>query len=114
MKAITPIKILFICGRNQRRSPTAEQIFRDDPRMSIRSAGVSDSSKRRLKENDLHWADLVLVMEPKYAARIRFQFPGDSVPPIRSLDIPDDYEFMDAELIELLKTAVEHELAQTP
>lgn len=109
-----PIKILFVCGRNQRRSPTAEQIFRDDPRMSVRSAGVSDSSKRRLKENDLHWADLVLVMEPKYSARIRFQFPGESIPPIRSLDVPDDYEFMDAELIELLRTAVEHELSKTP
>lgn len=113
LKTTTPIKVLFVCGRNQRRSPTAEQIFRTDPRMSVRSAGVSDSSKRRIKENDLFWADLVLVMEPKYASRIRFQFPGESVPPIRSLDIPDDYEFMDAELIELLKTAVEHELAQT-
>jgi len=108
-----PLKILFVCGRNQRRSPTAERLFRDDPRLSVRSAGVSESSKRRIKENDLFWADLVLVMEPKYAARIRFQFPAESVPPIRSLDIPDDYENMDAELIELLKTAVEHELTQT-
>lgn len=113
MNATTPIKILFVCGRNQRRSPTAEQLFRDDPRMAVRSAGVSESSKRRIKENDLHWADLLLVMEPKYAARIRFQFPAESIPPIRSLDIPDDYKFMDAELIELLKTAVEHELSKT-
>jgi len=109
-----PIKILFVCGRNQRRSPTAERLFRDDPRMSARSAGVSESSKRRMRENDLHWADLVLVMERKHAARIRFQFPAESIPPMRSLDIPDDYEFMDAELIELLKTAVDQELSKTP
>jgi predicted protein tyrosine phosphatase len=107
----TPIKVLFVCGRNQRRSPTAERIFKDDPRLAVRSAGVSESSRRRVKENDLFWADLVLVMEPKYAARIRFQFLGDSIPPMRSLDIPDDYEYMDAELIDLLKTAVEHELS---
>ena len=81
--------------------------------MSVRSAGVSESSKRRIKENDLFWADLVLVMEPKYAARIRFQFPAESIPPVRSLNIPDDYEFMDGELVELLKTAVEHELSQS-
>jgi len=112
MEIASPIKVLFVCGRNQRRSPTAERIFKDDPRMSVRSAGVSDSSKRRIKENDLHWADLVLVMERKYAARIRFQFPAESIPPMRSLDIPDDYEFMDDELIELLKTAVEHEVAE--
>ena len=110
--ADTPIKVLFVCGRNQRRSPTAERIFKDDPRMSVRSAGVSDSSKRRVKENDLFWADVVFVMEPKYAARIRFQFPAESIPPMRSLDIPDDYEYMDAELVELLKTAVEHELVE--
>ena len=109
----TPIKILFVCGRNQRRSPTAERIFKDDPRLSVRSAGVSDSSRRRIKENDLHWADLILVMEPKYAARIRFQFPAESIPPMHSLDIPDDYEFMDTDLVDLLKTAVEHELAES-
>ena len=114
MKATPPIKVLFVCGRNQRRSPTAERIFKDDLRMSVRSAGVSESSKRRIKENDLFWAELVLVMEPKYAARIRFQFPGESIPPMRSLDIPDDYEFMDDELVELHKTAVEHELSKTP
>ena len=107
-------KVLFVCGRNRRRSPTAEQIFKDDPRMCVRSAGTSESSKRRITEKDLAWADLVLVMEPKYAARIRSLFDPDSVPPMRSLDIPDDYEYMDPELVELLKAAVEHELSQTP
>ena len=53
-------------------------------------------------------------MEPKYAARIRFQFPAESIPPMRSLDIPDDYEYMDPELVELLKSAVEHELSRIP
>lgn len=80
--------------------------------MSVRSVGVSESSGRKIRENDLFWADLVLVMEPKYAARIRFQFPSESIPAMRCLDIPDDYEFMDAELIELLKAAVEHELTR--
>jgi len=86
LKAVSPIKALFVCGRNQRRSPTAERIFKDDPRLSVRSAGV---------------------MEPKHAARIRFQFTAESIPPMRSLDIPDDYEYMDSELVELLRTAAE-------
>jgi predicted protein tyrosine phosphatase len=29
------------------------------------------------------------------------------LPPIQSLDIPDEYEFMDPELVELIRTAVE-------
>ena len=113
MEIASPIKVLFVCGRNQRRSPTAERIFKDDPRMSARSAGVSESSKRKITEKDLAWADLVLVMERKHARRTRFQFPAESIPPMRSLDIPDNYEYMDAELVELLKTAVEHELSKT-
>ena len=82
--------------------------------MCVRSAGVSDSSKRKFTEKDLSWADLVLVMERKHAGRIRSKFPAESTPPMRSLDIPDDYEFMDPELVELLKVAVEHELSQIP
>jgi len=108
-----PIKVLFVCGRNRRRSPTAERIFRDDPRLSVRSAGTSDSSKRRITESDLHWADLILVMERKYAARIRALFPDAAIPAMRSLDIPDEYEFMDGELIDLLQSAVEHELEKS-
>lgn len=105
-----PLKVLFVCGRNQRRSPTAEGIYRTDPRISVRSAGTSESSKRRLTKKDLVWADLVFVMEPKYAGRIRAMYPLESLPPLRSLDISDDYEFMASELIELLTAAVEHEL----
>jgi predicted protein tyrosine phosphatase len=51
-----PIKVLFICGRNRRRSPTAERIVRSDPRMSVRSAGTSESSKRSVTEGNLLWA----------------------------------------------------------
>ena len=45
-------------------------------------------------------------MEPKYAAQIRPMFPRESLPPIRSLEIPDDYEFMAPELVEILTGAV--------
>ena len=105
-----PLKVLFVCGRNRRRSPTAEAIYRDDTRLSVRSAGTSDSSKRRITEGDLLWADLILVMERKYAARIRALFPDAAIPAMRALDIPDDYDYMDVELIELLQSAVAHEL----
>ena len=108
-----PLNVLFVCGRNRRRSPTAETIFRDDPSLSVRSAGTSDSSKKRITEGDLLWADLILVMERKYAARIRALFPEAAFPTLRSLDIPDDYDYMDAELIELLQSAVAHELDES-
>ena len=102
------INILFVCGRNRRRSPTAQEVYRVDPRLQVRSAGTSESSKRTIKESDLRWADLVLVMERRYEARIRSNFPYLlSKPSFQSLDIPDDYEFMSEDLIDLLDSSVE-------
>ena len=110
---ISRINVLFVCGRNLKRSPTAAKVFQNDPRFTVRSAGTSDSSPRRIREGDLVWADLVLVMERKYAARIRAVFGGvEHMPRIESLEISDDYEFMDPELIELLRDGVEQVLAE--
>ena len=102
------INVLFICGRNKRRSPTAERVFTHDARLQGRSAGLGDTSPRRLKEADLRWAHLVLVMERKYKGRIRATFRAvEPLPPIESLDIPDEYIFMQAELVALLKSSVQ-------
>ena len=106
-------RILFVCGRNQWRSPTAERIYRNDPRIEVRSAGVAASAKRRLSEQDLSWADLVLVMERTHAAFIRQQFQDcPELPPLRSLDIPDEYRFMDPELVRLLQGLVDSEITE--
>ena len=40
--------ILFICSRNQWRSPTTERIFRQKG-YSVRSAGTSPNAKRNIK-----------------------------------------------------------------
>jgi predicted protein tyrosine phosphatase len=95
-----------------KRSPTAEAIYRHDPRFEVRSAGVSDKSRHHVSEKDLTWADLVLVMERKHKERILEAFPElENLPPMESLDIPDDYEYMDEELVELIKDGTEDLLA---
>ena len=102
------LRLLFLCSRNQWRSPTAETVYQNDPRVEVRSAGVSASARRKVTQKLLLWADLVLVMEPKHKRRVREQFSGiaDDVR-IEVLDIPDDYEFMDPELVGLIKQRVE-------
>lgn len=103
-----PIHVLFVCGRNNRRSPTAERIFLHDPRMRVRSAGLGETSKRRVTEADMKWADLVLAMERKHVRRLQDAFRHlDELPPIENLDIPDEYIFMQRDLIELLKENVD-------
>lgn len=104
--------ILFVCGRNKWRSPTAERLYRDDPRIEVRSAGVSEKSAHQISGTDIAWADLVLVMEREYKTRIAERFRGLALPRIESLDIPDDYGFMDEELVNLLQDRIEIFLQQ--
>lgn len=108
------LNVLFVCGRNNRRSPTAERIFLHDPRMRVRAVGLGERSKRRVTEDDMKWADLVLAMERKHMRRLQEQFSylDDERPPIEQLDISDEYIFMQRELIELLHSAVNSALEQ--
>ncbi|MBL7965717.1 MAG: hypothetical protein JNK09_01885 [Prolixibacteraceae bacterium] len=94
--------ILVVCGRNKKRSRTAEHIFKNDDRFNVRSAGLSPKSDRKISENDLNWADLVLVMENEHRAKIWDIYKHLELPEIEVLNIADDYEFMDSELIEIL------------
>lgn len=98
-------RILFVCAKNQWRSPTAEVVFRDDDRIDVRSAGLSRQSRHQISHRDVEWADLILVMEREHKSRLAQQFRDFDLPPITSLDIPDTYPFMDPELIEQLKLA---------
>jgi predicted protein tyrosine phosphatase len=99
--------ILFVCGKNKWRSPTAVQIYRNDSRILVRSAGVSDKSRHKVSSEDLVWADLVLVMERKHKARLLSRVGLDELPPIECLEIPDEYEFMDEELQVLIRDGTE-------
>ena len=99
--------VLFICSRNQWRSPTAEQVFRKHPMLAVRSAGTSPSARRTVSVDDVGWASVILVMEEKHKSRLKAQFgrllEGRA---IHVLDIPDDYKYMDPELVEQLEQCV--------
>ena len=103
--------ILFVCGRNQWRSPTAARIYANDQRIEIRSAGVSLLSSHRASQKDMEWADLILVMEPKHKARLARMFRDMQLPPIECLEIPDDFGLMDDALVPLIRVGTEAHLA---
>ena len=102
--------VLFVCGRNQWRSPTAARVYANDQRIEVRSAGVSPKSRHSLTRQDIEWADLILVMEQEHKVRIRETFRDLVLPAVESLDIPDDYGFMDGELIRLIQEGTEFHL----
>ncbi len=75
--------------------------------MQVRAVGLGETSPRRVREEDVLWADLILPMERKNASRIKAMFSNlDPFPPIEILDICDDYTFMDKKLIAVLQEAV--------
>lgn len=99
--------LLFVCSRNQWRSPTAEKIFKQKG-FSVRSAGTSPNARITISVSDIKWANVILVMEKKHKNRIVAKFTRlVEFMPIHILDIPDDYKFMDAELISHLEDSVE-------
>lgn len=99
--------VLFICSRNQWRSPTAEQVFRRHPQLSVRSAGTSPNARRRVSADDIAWSTVIMVMEEKHQSRLKAEFSralqGRT---IHVLDIPDDYRYMDPELVQQLSQSV--------
>ena len=101
------LNVLFVCSRNQWRSPTGEQVWRRHPRVDARSAGTSTGARRVVSADDLAWADVVLVMEDKHKSRLLAEYCALLLhKPLHVLDIPDDYKYMDPELVELLADPV--------
>src|ERR1700749_3261456 len=68
------LNVLFVCSRNQWRSPTGEQVWRRHPRVNARSAGTSAGARRVVSAAGLAWADVVLVMEDKPRSRLLAQY----------------------------------------
>ncbi len=107
------MNILFVCSRNQWRSPTAEAIYKNRNGLNVKSAGTSSSAKIKLSAKTILWADLIFVMEKKHKQRMVENFPNETTDKqIIILDIPDEYQFMDAELIEEIETKVDLILTQ--
>ena len=93
------MKVLFICNQNQHRSKTAEEIFRAT--FETKSAGLYN--EHPVTEEQLSWADLVVVMEPEQRHELSKRFPKLYMhKKIISLDIPDTYYYRQPELIEIL------------
>jgi predicted protein tyrosine phosphatase len=99
--------LLFVCSRNQWRSPTAEAIWRRREGFNARSAGTSPNARKTIGPADIRWADFIFVMERKHLNRLQADYARLlEHKRIYSLDIPDDYPFMDPALVDLLEDTV--------
>jgi predicted protein tyrosine phosphatase len=102
-------KILFVCTINRMRSATAHEIYKGDIRFEVNSAGTDSGAARVLTQELLDWADSVVVMEKHHRNTIRKKFPVTyKSKKIVCLYIPDEYDFMQPELIEILRYKFEN------
>lgn len=102
-----PLRVLFVCAQNRLRSPTAEAVFRGVDGWEVASAGTNRDAGVPVSRDLLEWADVAVCMEKCHRDVLRQRFRG-ALPDDRilTLGIPDDFEFMDAELIRQLRRLV--------
>ena len=106
-----PSRVLFVCGKNRLRSPTAEQVFARRPGIEVASAGIDADADEPVTEELLAWADLVLVMERRHRTKLQARFRRAlGRCRVVSLDIPDRYGLMDPALVRLLEERVPRHL----
>lgn len=97
-------KLLFICTQNKYRSPTAETVFSAMDGLECDSAGLAPRAAVPLSPEQLEWADIIFVMENVHRKKLSAGFRNHlNDKPIIVLGIPDEFKFMDDDLIDLLK-----------
>lgn len=104
-------RYLFVCSQNRLRSPTAEQVFASRSDIEVASAGTNNDAENPLSDELVAWADFIVVMEKTHRNKVQKRYNrvlGSKR--IICLDIPDDYEFMDPDLIRLLESRMARHL----
>ncbi|TGP45454.1 protein tyrosine phosphatase [bacterium M00.F.Ca.ET.230.01.1.1] len=99
--------VLFVCSQNRLRSPTAEQVFSKRRDIEVESAGTNHDADNPLTHELVAGADIIFVMEKAHRAKLQKKFRSSlKGARVICLNIPDDYDFMDPELVRLLEAKV--------
>ncbi|MEM1194734.1 MAG: phosphotyrosine protein phosphatase [Pseudomonadota bacterium] len=101
---MTERNYLFICSQNKLRSPTAEHIFADIDGVNTLSAGTNRDAETPLSDELIEWADCIFVMERPHRTKMQKRHRSALKDKrLIVLDIPDEYEFMDPDLVRRLE-----------
>ena len=100
-------RALFICSQNRLRSPTAEEILASWPDVETDSAGLGGDATVPLSPEQIKWANIIFVMEKAHRNRLSAKFRSSlNGKRVICLDIPDDYDYMQPELVKILQAKV--------
>jgi predicted protein tyrosine phosphatase len=100
-------KVLFVCTQNRLRSPTAEKVFSNYDGIKVKSAGLDPHARTHLTVEMIKWADIIFAMEKSHQEKIKKRYQDKlKGKKLICLNIPDEYDFMQPELIEVLNEKV--------
>ncbi len=109
------LKLLFICSQNRMRSPTAQHMLQGSPGYVAKSAGVDPTCRTRVNTKLIAWADIIFVMEKWHRLILEEEFAKAlKGKRIICLHIPDEYQYMEPELVYLLRTALARHIELPP
>ena len=97
------------------RSPTAERMFSKRPDLEVRSAGTATDALARVNDQMLDWADLIFIMDEQQRRSLRRRFTGHpALDRLICLEIPDEYTFLQPQLMSLLQSRTTPHLPPAP
>jgi predicted protein tyrosine phosphatase len=107
------IRLLFVCTSNILRSPTAENIYKNDIRFEVLSCGTDKDARVIICKPLIQWADFIICMEKEHEDMVNAtagKYWDYQTPRLKNyiLSIKDDYDYMQPELIELIKEKMSH------
>lgn len=95
--------LLFVCERNEQRSPTFEIWFKKNrPQYDVKSAGIFYYCPQRLTKELLEWADAVYVMDLGQEIFIARNFP-EFLGKVVVVGCDDDYQRESSRLFKLIE-----------
>jgi predicted protein tyrosine phosphatase len=101
------MRVLFVCSQNLLRSPTAETVFAQHEGLEVLSTGTATDAATPVSTDLIEWAEMIFAMEDHHRNKLRERF-GKLLESKRLvvLRIPDNYDYMDPELVKILKEKV--------
>lgn len=98
------VNILFVCTENKLRSATAEEVFSAYEGVEAIGAGTNQDAPTPVSGDLIEWADVILVMEQSHRNKISKKYAQQlKGKKLAVLGIPDNFIYMDPELIRILK-----------
>lgn len=106
-------KVLTVCSAGLLRSPTLAWILGQD-KYNTRSCGIHDYALIEIDSILVHWADIIIFLHQDIFDICPLPYKSVKNKQIIIFNIPDEYQFRDPKLIDLLKEeCIKHNLIES-